>query len=420
MLGILRSRGRGRRRRGFAEPGSHFNVLDPGSSTLRALTVEAIEGKSVVWGWAEEGCVPRSIPDINELTGACEESLARAEEMARARADRWFLPDHLVVGLPASELQGRAWSVDQRRARPEHPIEERELVGLLGRTLRLVVNRLQGEAPPAPSAAGAEWVLVEAVPVALTVDGRRVTDPVGFRGKEIGATVFAALSRLEVIEAWQRVAADLEFSTLILTAAPLALAAVPSGPQGILVDIGGATTDLTWWQYGCPVAFDSLSAGGGVLTQALVRKWGLSPDKAERLKRAYASGRLDEGARSEMLEVMSPLLRAWLAEAEAALVRLSESWEESLPERLYLLGGASALPGMAEAIGALAWSERLHFARYPQVGRLRPTDVPGVVNRTDLGRGAGDIAALALAAWAARESRPLDRPARILNEFCQA
>jgi hypothetical protein len=108
-----------------------------------------------------------------------------------------------------------------------------------------------------------------------------------------------------------------------------------------------------------------------------------------------------------------------LAEAEAALVRLSESWDEPLPERLYLLGGASALPGVAEAIGTLAWSERLHFARYPQVGRLRPTDVPGVVNRTDLGRGAGDIAALALAAWAAHESRLPDRPARILSDFCQ-
>ena len=65
----------------------------------------------------------------------------------------------------------------------------------------------------------------------------------------------------------------------------------------------------------------------------------------------------------------------------------------------------------------LAWSRQLHFARYPQVDRLEPTDVPGVVNRTELGRSAGDVTALALAAWAAlaRAGRRI-APARILGE----
>jgi len=67
----------------------------------------------------------------------------------------------------------------------------------------------------------------------------------------------------------------------------------------------------------------------------------------------------------------------------------------------------------------LAWSQRLHFARYPVVGHLRPTDIPGVVNRTDLGRGEGDVTALALAAWTVRQTEPPDRPARLLSGLCR-
>jgi len=93
-------------------------------------------------------------------------------------------------------------------------------------------------------------------------------------------------------------------------------------------------------------------------------------------------------------------------------------WESPLPQRLQLLGGGSMLPEVAESAAVLAYSERLRFARYPKVERFEPTDVAGVVNRTDLGRGAGDSVALALAAWAARENRVPDRPTRILRELC--
>jgi hypothetical protein len=91
--------------------------------------------------------------------------------------------------------------------------------------------------------------------------------------------------------------------------------------------------------------------------------------------------------------------------------------DEQLPQQLYLLGGGSALPEVAKAVRSLAWSQRLRFFRYPQVRRLRPTDVPGMVNRTEHGRDPGHVSALALAAWAARQHGAADRPARLLNEL---
>jgi cell division protein FtsA len=233
----------------------------------------------------------------------------------------------------------------------------------------------------------------------------------------MGATVFAALATVETIEAWWKIAQVLEFSTLTLTAAPMALVIGLPAPQGVLLDIGGATTDLTLWRAGKPVILDSLATGGGAITLALSRRWNLPLDEAERLKRAYVGGLLDERDSARVLEVMSPVVRAWVEDAEGALAAMDQG--ELLPERLYLLGGGSALPEMAEAARSLAWSERLQFVRHPQVACLRPTEVPGVVNRTELGRASGDVAALALVAWAARQHQPFDRPSRILSELCE-
>jgi cell division protein FtsA len=402
---VWRRKGGEQRQQAAGSP-RYVSVIDPGATTLRVLVVEVAAGQATVWGWGEQ---PGGA-DASQLAGACEQALGRAEEMARERAGHFLLADQMWVGLPASQLRGGAWPIVQRRARPDRPVDERELEALLGRALRLSANRLADPDDPG-------WLLVDTAAVALTVDGRRVTDPVGFRGRELGATVFAALARAETIEAWRRAATEFEFSALTLAAAPLALTAGLAEVQGLLLDVGGTTTDLTWWQVGRPVALASLALGGADLTRLLLHKWRLSLDKAEQLKAAHAAGRLSAEARSDVLAVLAPALQSWLEATEALLAGLDH--DEPLPQQIYLLGGGSALPEIADAVRSLAWSQRLHFVRYPQVGRLQPTDVPGVVNRTGRGRAAGDVTALALAAWAAAQSRPPDRLGRILGELCQ-
>ncbi|MEJ2211295.1 MAG: hypothetical protein P8129_19955 [Anaerolineae bacterium] len=399
-----------REKRQHADSPRYLSVVDPGSTTLRLLVVEAAAGRATVWGWAEVPG-PGSSASADWLIDACGKALARAEEMAQDLAERWFLPDRMLVGLPGSHLVGRSWPVVQRRSRPDQPVEERELRALLERALRLAVNRLLSTAP-----GEGEWLLVDSAPVALSIDGRGVTDPVSFRATEIGATVFAALAEASTITTWRAAAEEMEFRELVLVGTPTALAAGLSGQQGMLLDVGGEYTDLAWARGGRPMAIDSLPSGGSALTRSLVRRWNLAPDRAERLKRAYAAGRLKEEARDEVQAVLLPAIQGWLAQVEKSLAHLN--LDEALPSRLYLSGGGSALREVAESVGALAWSQRLTFERHPEVHLLRPTDVPGVLNRTDMGQEAGDAAVLALAAWAARQQQPPERPASILSELC--
>ena len=390
---------------------AYLSVVEPGTTTLRLLVVEALGGQATIWGWAELPCPPGQVDDLGWLSNACSKALSRAEEMAQDLAKQWILPDQILVGLPTSQLLGHAWPIDQRRSRPERPVEERELEALLGRGLRLAVNRLESMADD-----GSDWLLVDSTAVTLTIDAQGVTDPVGFRGQEMGASVFASLARRSDVQTWRQVAQELEFTELLLAAAPVALASAVSEPQAILVDMGGTSTDLIWCRLGRPTALASVLVGGSTMTHLLVRRWNLAPDRAERLKQIYAAGQLDDEASAQVQEVMLPGLQFWLQETERALSQLNR--DEPLPQRLYLLGGGSALAEVGESVQALAWSRRLSFSRYPQVRALRTTDVPGVLNRTEHGRGRGDVPALALAAWAARLQQPPDRPARILAGLC--
>jgi cell division protein FtsA len=397
-------------RRGWHNAPASFCVVDPGHSRLRLLVVEVGDEGAIVWGWAETPSPDQ--PDEQWMADACSLVLQRAEEMAQDVAGRLILPDRIVVGMSGAQVLGWAGPISQGRSQPERPVEERELETLLERALRLAVNRLQDRCPP-----GERWVILDTAPVALTIDGQGVTDPVGFRCREFGATVFAALAPLGSIEAWKWVARQMEFSELTLGTTPLALAAAFREPQGLLIDVGDVYTQLTWARGGRPLAVRTLPLGGAALNETLVAKWRLAHSRAERLKHAYAAGRLTAEARLEVQEAFLPAIQEWLQATEAALQQMNE--DEPLPHEVALLGGGTALPEVADSVRALAWSRRLRFDRYPEVRCIRPADVPGVVNRTELGREPGDVTALALAAWTAGQSQPAERPARILAALCQ-
>jgi hypothetical protein len=389
---------------------THLCIIEPGTTTLRVLAAELSGQQATVWGWGEGPGWDHSRRDTWRLADVCEEGLRAAQNMAGSHAGRSLSLEHLLVGLPAHQLRGWAWTLTQRRTKPDRPVEERELYSLLGRALRLTVNRLT-------SPEDEDWILLDTAPAALTVDGHGVTDPVGFRAEEIGATVFAALADGATIERWRVLAERLGFSQLTLTASPLALAAVLSEPEGLLIDVGGATTDLTWWRIGRPVALASVPLGGAALTDSLRKKWSLSLEKAELLKLAYVAGELEDSAGAQVLEAMTPTLVSWFMQIEAELQRMTAVSGRALPQCVYLSGSGSGQREVFEAAKSLAYSERLEFDRHPQVEKLPPTAVPGVADRTGLGDGAGDIPALALAAWAAAQSQGRDRPAQLLADL---
>jgi len=287
-----------------------------------------------VYGWGEKRVRPGA-----QVDQVVEETLAQAEAMAEQRSDGWQGADHIIVGLPASQMRGWASPVSLKRSDPAREVGERELEAVLGRAVNLSEGKVRARHDR-------EWVLVEALPVALGVDGQGVTDPVGFRGAELTASVFAAAVRRDAIDWWTRLSEQLSFSSLTMTVAPVALASCATGAQGILLDVGGAHTGIVWWRGGRPVATGSVDAGGCLLTEALERQWRLSPDKAETLQRSLAAGQLAQEVIEQLVAVMQPALGLWREAVEGLLAEMHERSGEPLPHRVLVCGGGSSLPGL--------------------------------------------------------------------------
>lgn len=109
-------------------------------------------------------------------------------------------------------------------------------------------------------------------------------------------------------------------------------------------DIGQTTTSLTVVHDGKTVFERDQSYGGGMLTQDIVRSYGLSIDEAETRKR---SGELPT---NYVDDVLTPFVEQGAAEVARALQFFHTSTPYSHVDRIFLAGGCAVTQGLAEAI----------------------------------------------------------------------
>lgn len=392
----------------------HVSLIDPGTGTVRAAVARIGEGEASVLGWGEapaDGFLDSEIQlaDPAALARACGAALTAAEAMATERARGRVRPTRAIVGLPAAWLWGGEHVHSQTRIRSEAPIDSREVRGLLARAHRateaLALDRL-----------GLPGAVVKMALVDMQIDGRRVSDPEGFRGEMLTCTLFAAAAGRATVRTWRLAGESLGLERITLV--PAAMAAAHCLPDGdsLVLDVGFETTELMWLCRGNPLRLGSVPVGGRAMTQSLQDGLGLSVMAATYLKHQYAAGRVDAERRAQVELALIPALQAWYDQVQLGLSSMARG--DPLPASVVLMGQAARLPEVADGARALIWSERLRFFRYPQVRMLQPTDVPHAFDRTGQGLGVASIPLLALASWVATEqTMPATRPGACLDEM---
>lgn len=122
---------------------------------------------------------------------------------------------------------------------------------------------------------------------------------------------------------------------------------LPDGGKGQVIavfDIGMLATSVSIVLNGQTIFERDQTFGGAQLTQDLVRLFGFTPEEAETRKR---SGDLPENYRTD---VLIPFVEQGAADAARALQFFYTSTPYSRVDRIYLAGGTSVVPGLAEAI----------------------------------------------------------------------
>lgn len=376
-----------------------YVALDIGTEFVKALVFKIENGKAVVRG------VGRQRQRLGDMHGGavtdisgCVENCAKALDVAEEQAG--MISDYAVIGIAGELVKGTTTTVHYERLKPKTRIDYNEL--------KNIVNKVQWKAFDAARQqlaweTGHEEVdvkLVNASIVDVKIDGYRVTNPMGFQGKDVSVGVFNAFAPLVHLGALQTIASDLDLDLLSIAAEPYAVAkSVGSEEAGefsaIFIDIGGGTSDVAVVRNGGLEGTKMFAIGGRSFTKRLSQVLNVSFAKAEQIKLAYSKGDLEEKSEKQIREALEADAEVWLSGIELSLSEFSNV--DLLPSRIMLCGGGSALPEIKKALEKSGWYKDLPFAKKPHVSFISPDEVNNVIDKTGEIKNQQDITPMGLA-----------------------
>lgn len=364
-------------------------ALDIGTVNIKALVVrlkgDILEILGV--GRAVQGLNDMqvgSIADIPAVVNNCGQALAAAEQAAGYR------PGQAVLGIAGELIKGITNTTRVERPVSDQPLDIVELDSIIKATQAEARKQAQQELVLEIGGQKLDLKLVNSALIGISVDGYKVTNPIGFQGRYLETQLYTAFAPLVHTGAIDRVARDLQLELMAVAAEPFAIARSVIGDNpnasvnAILIDVGGGTTDIAVLRDGGLEATRSFGIGGCSFTRSIARQLNCDYNQAEDLKLAYSVGEpksLTPSRRAAVERALAQTLAVWL---EGIKMSFGEfSWLEYLPNQILLSGGGSFLKMVPEALAQAGWAKGLPFSRRPQVKPIRLADIPGLDDRSD-------------------------------------
>lgn len=377
----------------------HVLALDIGTESVKALIYETDGNKGKIIGSGR--CRQKlgdmqsgAITDIAAVIKNCNTAIKSAERIAD------IMPEQLILGVAGELVKGITTKITYIRKSPETKINIDELKNIVHKVQWKAYDKAREELAYETGYNEIDVKLVNAAIVDVRIDGYKVSNPIGFEGKEITMNVFNAFSPLVHYGALQTIAAELDMELLAITSEPYAISrSIPNEDGGhmstIFIDIGGGTTDIAIVADGSLEGTKMFSLGGRSFTKRLSQELNISFDEAEDIKIAYSEEQLEQQSSKIVREAMQSDSEVWLA---GVLLTLSEFENiETFPSRILLSGGGSKLPEIKEALESRDWYRKLPFARKPQISFMKPKYITSLTDDTGKMIDQQDITPMALA-----------------------
>lgn len=317
-----------------------------------------------------------AVADIPAVVGVCEEALAIAEEEAGERANT------TVVGIAGELVKGNTTTVRYTRQNPNRPITENEMNEIIKK-----VQEKSGEVAKNTIALetgndNVEIRLINSAIVSLTIDGYKIMNPVGFKGSEVVIQFYTAFAPLIHVAAIEKVCAELNLDLLTVAVEPFAVCRACLGDDpdsnfsGVVMDIGGGTTDIAVVDDGGVEGTKMFSIGGNSFTHQIAESLGVDRETAEKYKLNFDTGVLDDRIKAKVEAAISRNISVWLTGVEVALEEFDNIG--SLPRSILLCGGGASLSLIQETLAVSDWYKDLPFARRPVIHLIDTAELPNL------------------------------------------
>src|SRR6266404_1855693 len=345
--------------------GEYLVALDVGTEFVKALVGRVIgdEIEIIGVGRAHQELADMqagAIADIAAVVANCDKALASAEQQAGVSARTG------VVGIAGELVKGTTSTVRFTRKTPSKELSIDEMARIIDLVQERAEAKARQELAWELGGKDVEVRLVNSALVRIDIDGYKVTNPVGFQGRDILVEMYTAFAPMIHIGALERTAAELDLELLAVAAEPFAVARSVVGDDpnasvsAILMDVGGGTTDIAVVNEGGVEGTKMFGIGGRAFTHAIERELDVDFVKAESAKLSLAAN-LPPKNKPELEKALNKTLNVWTNGVELALSEFPKL--DHLPHRILLCGGGSSLQLLMDRLESSEWHKALPFTR---------------------------------------------------------
>lgn len=363
----------------------HIVALDIGTEFVKALIAKLDGDNLKIVGVSKvrqdiSDMHSGAIADIAGVVQNCEDALAEAEEQAGLQAKR------VIIGIAGELVKGTTNTIRYRRPQPDRPLDESEMEFIIEKVQERSQVKAQKEIALETGNDEVEVKLVNSALVSIHIDGYKVSNPIGFQGKDIAIQIYTAFAPMVHIGALERVSDELALELLAVAAEPFAVSRSVLGNDAssnftaILTDVGGGTTDIAVVNDGGVEGTKMFGIGGRSFTRTIASEMELSYDAAEKLKVNLNHEKIKPSVKHEAEKAIKKTLDVWLSGVELALAEFDSV--DHLPNRILLCGGGSSLDQLIRALEEEEWYKELPFTKRPNVQLITPQDVVGIEDTT--------------------------------------
>jgi len=396
---------------GYGRMSSDYMLsLDIGTEVVKALIFkideESEKGVVVGVGRARQRLSDMQKGAVSDISGVienCQKAIDLAKNMAKVRK-----VEKTVIGIAGELVKGTTTTVHYERIKPEMKIDLPELKNIIQKVQWKAFDRIRKQLAWETGHSEIEVKLINAAIVDVRIDGYRITNPIGFQGRDVSISVFNAYAPMIHLGALQTIADELKLDLLSIAAEPYAVAC-STGKEDVLdfgavfIDVGGGTTDVAVVRNGGLEGTKMFALGGRAFTKRLAQELEINFEEAEVLKIKYSEGKLGADVSQKIEEILVDDCEVLVSGVELSLSEFAES--DLLPYRFFLCGGGSGLPGIKKALLSPKWTKNLPFAKPPQISFLQPKDVIYIIDETGELKDPQDITPMGLANLALNLSR---------------
>lgn len=381
------------------QPDEQYLVaLDIGTEFVKALIGRAVGDTLEIIGVGRQrqrltDMQSGAVTDIAGVVENCDAALKAAERMSGVVAK------DAVVGIAGELVKGASTIIKYQRTQASTPIEMPELKKILDKVQATALDRAREQLSWETGYQEVDVRLVNSAIVDVQIDGYRITNPVGFQGRDVSIQLFNAFAPMVHIGALQRVASDLDLNLINIAAEPFAVAKSVGGQDSsefsaIFIDIGGGTTDIALVNNGGVEGTKMFAIGGRSFTKRIAQVANTSFERAEQLKLDYGAGKLGEDEAKMVEQALVNDIKVWLSGVELSLGEFDRI--DHLPAKILLCGGGTGLPQIVESLKS-DWWKQLPFAKQPVVDHIDPAQVSRVKDTTGELKSFADITPMGLA-----------------------